>query len=67
VVNARLFIENSTNNIIRTDKGKTVIVDGLNNYIVVDKEDILLIYPKEKEQEIKKITEIVTAAKKKVE
>lgn len=67
VVNARLFIENSTNNIIRTDKGKTVIVDGLNNYIVVDKEDILLIYPKEKEQEIKKITEIVTAAGKKVE
>lgn len=67
VVNARLFIENATNNIIRTDKGKTVIVDGLNNYIVVDKEDILLIYPKEKEQEIKKITEIVTAAAKKVE
>jgi len=66
VVNAKLFIENSTNNIIRTDKGKTVIVDGLNNYIVVDKEDILLIYPKEKEQEIKKITELVTNAAKKV-
>jgi len=66
VVNAKLFIENATNNIIRTDKGKTVIVDGLNNYIVVDKEDILLIYPKEKEQEIKKITELVTSAAKKV-
>ncbi|MDV6168251.1 mannose-1-phosphate guanylyltransferase [Flavobacterium sp. DG1-102-2] len=66
VVNARLFIENATNNIIRTDKGKTVIVDGLNNYIVVDKEDILLIYPKEKEQEIKKITELVTSTAKKV-
>lgn len=61
VVNAKLFIENSTNNIIRTDKDKTVIIDGLNDYIVVDKENILLIYPKEKEQEIKKITALVTA------
>lgn len=60
VVNARLFIENSSNNIIRTDKDKVVIVDGLNDYIIVDKDRILLIYPKEKEQEIKKITEIVT-------
>jgi mannose-1-phosphate guanylyltransferase len=65
VVNATVFLENATNNIIRTDKGKTVIVDGLNNYIVVDKEDILLIYPKEKEQEIKKITELVTSTAKK--
>ena len=62
VVNARLFIENSSNNIIRTDKNKTVIIDALDSYIVVDKENILLIYPKEKEQEIKKITEIVTNA-----
>lgn len=67
VVNAKLFIENATNNIIRSDKGKTVIVDGIHNFIIVDKEDILLIYPKEKEQEIKKITGIVTSAAKKVE
>ncbi|AWH83881.1 mannose-1-phosphate guanylyltransferase [Flavobacterium album] len=60
VVNAKLFIENASNNIIRTDANKIVIVDGLNDYIIVDKENILLIYPKEKEQEIKKITEIVT-------
>ncbi len=59
VVNARVFLENASNNIIRTDADKTVIIDGLNNYIVVDKEDILLIYPKEKEQEIKKITALV--------
>ncbi len=60
VVNARVFLENAANNIIRTDADKTVIIDGLSNYIVVDKEDILLIYPKEKEQEIKKITALVT-------
>lgn len=60
VVNARLFIENSSNNIIRTDKEKIVVVDGLEDFIVVDKENILLIYPKKKEQEIKKFTDIVT-------
>lgn len=64
VVNANVFLENATHNIIRSEKGKTVIIDGLNNYIVVDKEDILLIYPKEKEQEIKKITELVTNSSK---
>src|SRR5688572_29373776 len=63
VVNAKLFIENSSNNIIRTEKEKIVIIDGLNDYIVVDKENILLIYPKEKEQEIKKITSLVTNRK----
>lgn len=59
VVNARVFIENCAGNIIRTEKDKTVIIDGLSDYIIVDKEDILLIYPKEKEQEIKKITSLV--------
>jgi len=60
VVNARVFIENSSNNIIRAEKDKTVIIDGLHDYIIVDRENILLIYPKGKEQEIKKITALVT-------
>lgn len=59
VVNANLFIENSKGNIIRTDNGKVVIIDGLQDYIVVDRNEILLIYPKEKEQEIKKIASLV--------
>lgn len=59
VVNANLFIENSSGNIIRTDNGKVVIIDGLQDYIVVDRNEILLIYPKEKEQEIKKIASLV--------
>lgn len=59
VVNARVLLENATNNIIRTGKNKTVIIDGLNDYIVVDKDEVLLIYPKEKEQEIKKITALL--------
>lgn len=55
VVNANIFTENGTNNIIRTDGKKLVVIDGLNDYIVVDKEDVLLIFPKRKEQDIKKI------------
>ena len=64
VVNATVFLENAQNNIIRSEKGKAVIIDGLNDYIIVDRDDILLIYPKGKEQEIKKITQIVTNALK---
>jgi mannose-1-phosphate guanylyltransferase len=60
VVNAKVFLENATNNIIRTDDcNKTVVVDGLNDYIIVDREDVLLIYPKRKEQDIKKISKSV--------
>jgi mannose-1-phosphate guanylyltransferase len=55
VVNASVLLQNSSNNIIRTAVGKQVIVDGLDDYIIVDKDTVLLIYPKSKEQEIKGI------------
>lgn len=63
VVNASVILENATNNIIRTDAQKLVVVDGLDDYIIVDNIDVLLIYPKNKEQEIKRITSL--ALKKK--
>lgn len=59
VVNASVLLENASNNIIRTDAKKLIVIDGLNDYIIVDREDVLLIYPKGKEQEIKKITAII--------
>ena len=49
-------------NIVRTESSKYVIIDGLKDYIIVDREDVLLIYPKVKEQNIK---EIVTEVKNK--
>jgi len=55
VVNAAVLLQNASNNIIRTGVGKQVIVDGLDDYIIVDKDSVLLIYPKSKEQEIKGI------------
>lgn len=55
VVNATVVLENASNNIIRADNKKVIVIDGLNDYIIVDKDDVLLIYPKSKEQDIKKI------------
>jgi len=53
VVNATVLLQNSSNNIISTSLGKQVVIDGLDDYIIVDKDSVLLIYPKSKEQEIK--------------
>ncbi|WP_299434413.1 mannose-1-phosphate guanylyltransferase [uncultured Maribacter sp.] len=55
IVNSKVIIEDAQGNMIRSPKGKIVVVDGLNDYIIVDKEEVLLIYPKTKEQDIKKV------------
>jgi mannose-1-phosphate guanylyltransferase len=55
VVNANVILENASNNIISAHGKKVIVIDGLNDYIIVDKDDTLLIYPKSKEQDIKNI------------
>ncbi len=55
VVNAIVYLENASDNIIRSDANKLIVIDGLTDYIIVDNKDTLLIYPKSKEQEIKGI------------
>lgn len=55
VVNAETFLNNSANNMIFTDKKKLVVLDGIEEYIVVDKEGVLLVFPKKKEQQIKEL------------
>ena len=61
ILNAKSLAENAEGNIIRTNKDKLVVIDGLNDYIIVDKEDVLLIYPKHKEQDIKQIQSRIKA------
>lgn len=56
VINAKVVMENASNNIVRSDANKIIVIDGLHDYIIVDKEGVLLIYPKSKEQDIKRIT-----------
>ncbi len=62
VINAQVLSQDGKGNLIRTEGNKVVVVDGLNDYIIVDKEEVLMIYPKKKEQDIKKV---LTAVKEK--
>lgn len=60
VVNATVILENASNNIIRSEAKKLVVIDGLDDYIIVDNENVLMIYPKSKEQDIKRITALAS-------
>jgi len=55
ILNAKSLLENAGGNMVRTKPGKKVIIDGLDDYIIVDNDDALLIYPKSKEQDIKQV------------
>jgi mannose-1-phosphate guanylyltransferase len=59
VVNARTLTEDASGNMIRTKNDKIVVVDGLQDYIIVDKDEVLLIMPKSKEQDIKAVLQKV--------
>jgi len=59
VVNARVLTEDASGNMIRSNKNKVVVIDGLKDYIIVDKNEVLLIFPKKKEQDIKKVLQQV--------
>jgi mannose-1-phosphate guanylyltransferase len=48
-------IQQTKNCIIQLPKGKAAVIKGLDNYIVVDDGNVLLIYPKSDEQEIKQV------------
>jgi len=44
------------NSLIRAPKNKLVVVGGLDDYIIIDEGDVLLIWPKSREQEIKQVS-----------
>ncbi|MEM9679941.1 MAG: mannose-1-phosphate guanylyltransferase [Bacteroidota bacterium] len=59
VVNSKTLLNDASGNMIRTKPDKIVVADGLKDYIIVDKDEVLLIFPKTKEQDIKKILQKV--------
>ena len=61
IVNSKVLSEDASGNMIRSKKDKIVVVDGLKDYIIVDKDEVLLIFPKAKEQDIKKVLQNVKA------
>ncbi|SRX54270.1 mannose-1-phosphate guanylyltransferase [Aequorivita sp. CIP111184] len=60
IVNAETLLKDSKNNMIFTASKKLVVLDGIEDYIVVDKEEVLLLFPKKKEQEIKELLKEVS-------
>ncbi len=49
------FLIDTDQSIIKSSDDKIVVIKGLKDYIVIDEENALLIYPKSEEQEIKNI------------
>ena len=54
-VNSKNIFRDAYGNMIRTQLGKRVVIQGLRDFIVVEKDDVLLICPRKDEQEIKQI------------
>ncbi len=53
VAGNNVMVIDATNNMIHADNKKLVVLQGLDEFVVVDTKDVLLICKKEKEQEIK--------------
>ncbi len=53
VAGNQVMIFDATKNMIHADNKKLIVVQGLEDYIIVDTKDVLLICQKDKEQEIK--------------
>lgn len=60
VVKALPYFKNSQGNMVFTDTQKVVVLDDVNNYIVVDTKNALVIFPKEKDQDIKQVLKAVS-------
>ncbi len=51
----KINLKDTSNCIIHLPNDKAAVIRGLDNYIVVDDGEVLLIYPKSDEQEIKQL------------
>lgn len=49
------LMEQSKNTIMKAKGDKLIVAEGLNDFIVIDEDDVLLIWPKSREQEIKQL------------
>ena len=57
VLSHPVYLEKSKNSLVAAQNEKLIVIKGLEDFIVVDTEDCLLIYPKSDEQEIKPLKE----------
>lgn len=56
LVNAKALFKSASGNMVSGPNGKKIVIQGLEDYIVVDTEDTLLIFPKADEQDIKQVS-----------
>ena len=54
-VGSENIFRDAQGNMVRTQSGKRVVIQGLSDFIIVEKDDVLLICPKKDEQDIKQI------------
>jgi mannose-1-phosphate guanylyltransferase len=58
-LNIPVYLEGTNNSLVFSKKSKLIVIKGLEDYIIVDTDDCLLIYPKSEEQGIKSLKEIL--------
>ncbi len=58
-----VMMQLSKDNMVHVPENKLVVIHGLDDYIVVDTDDVLMICPKEEEQKIKQIVTDLKASK----
>lgn len=58
-----VVMQGSQDNMVHVPEQKLVVIQGLNDYIIVDTDDVLLVCPKEDEQKIKQIVTDLKASK----
>jgi mannose-1-phosphate guanylyltransferase len=56
-----VYLEKANHNLILSKKDKLVVIKGLEDFIVIDTDDCLMIYPKSEEQSIKELKEKLKA------
>lgn len=56
VVKAKGHFIDASNNMVSTQRNKRIVVEGLNDYIIVETADTIMIYPKSQEQNIKQVS-----------
>ncbi|MDP2088863.1 MAG: mannose-1-phosphate guanylyltransferase [Flavobacteriaceae bacterium] len=55
LIGGEAIFRNASDNMVKTTSHKKVVIQGLNDYIVIENEDVILICPKQQEQDIKQI------------
>lgn len=56
ILNSKALLYNSEGNVVCLPKGRIAVIDGLNNYIISEKDDVLLICPKEHCESLRRMT-----------